>query len=264
VAATHAGAADLQPLRYNDPDLVVDLGVGLWAWPIPCDADDDGDYDLLVSCPDKPSNGVWLFENTTGDTARDPLPVFAPARRLSPTVHYVMPSYVDGAVRVLSPGFEYRDFPHVGTAHPKPLPVPAKWYVPRGPQTKGPKVRHNQWRLVDYDADGRLDLVCGIEDWSFYGWDDAFDAEGRWTNGPLHATASPSTSRPAGRRWTSTAAPRPTSPTLTATATSTCSAVRSSIVLPTSRTRAAERRPAMPPASISSRPTAGRSAWTCR
>ena len=180
-----AAADDLQPLRYNDSELVVDLGVGLWAWPIPCDADDDGDCDLLVSCPDKPSNGVWLFENTTGDTARDPLPVFAPARRLSPTVHYVMPSYVDGAVRVLSPGFEYRDFPRVGTARPEPLPVAAKWYVPRGPQRKGPKVRHNQWRLADYDADGRLDLVCGIEDWSFYGWDDAFDAEGRWTNGPL-------------------------------------------------------------------------------
>lgn len=185
-AAGAAAAADLRPLRYNDPDLVVDLGVGLWAWPIPCDADGDGDYDLLVSCPDKPSNGVWLFENTTGDTARDPLPIFAPARRLSPTVHYVMPSYVDGQVRVLSPGLEYRDFPRVGTALPEPLPVPAKWYVPRGPQTKGPKVRHNQWRLVDYDADGRLDLVCGIEDWSFYGWDDAFDADGRWTNGPLH------------------------------------------------------------------------------
>jgi hypothetical protein len=180
------GAADLRPLPYNDPDLVVDLGVGLWAWPIPADADGDGDFDLLVSCPDKPSNGVWLFENTTGDTARDPLPVFAAARRLSPTVHYVMPSYVDGRLRVLSPGVEYRDFARVGTARPAPLPVPARWYVPRGTQTKGPKVRHNQWRLADYDGDGRLDLVCGIEDWSFYGWDDAYDAEGRWTNGPLH------------------------------------------------------------------------------
>ena len=179
-------AAELRPLPYNDPGLVVDLGVGLWAWPIPCDADGDGDLDLLVSCPDKPSNGVWLFENTTGDTARDPLPVFAPARRLSSTVPYVMPSYVDGRLRVLAPGVEYRDFPAVGTARPVPLPVPARWYVPRGNQAKGPKVRHNQWRLVDFDGDGRLDLVCGIEDWSFYGWDDAYDATGRWTNGPLH------------------------------------------------------------------------------
>ncbi|MFM7932287.1 MAG: hypothetical protein ACKO9Q_31615, partial [Pirellula sp.] len=47
----------LVPLPYNNPGLVVDLGVGLWAWPIPCDADNDGDFDLIVSCPDKPSNG---------------------------------------------------------------------------------------------------------------------------------------------------------------------------------------------------------------
>ena len=181
-----AVATELRPLPYNDPDLVVDLGVGLWAWPVPCDADGDGDFDLLVSCPDKPSNGVWFFENDTGDTRDAAMPVFAPARRLSATVHYVMPSYVDGRLRVLAPGVEYRDFAAVGTARPERMPVPARWYVPRGEQPKGPKVRHNQWRLVDFDGDGRLDLVCGIEDWSFYGWDDAYDAAGRWTNGPLH------------------------------------------------------------------------------
>ena len=54
-------AGDLEPLRYNHPGLIVDLGVGLWAWPIPCDADGDGDYDLVVSCPDQTSNGVWVF-----------------------------------------------------------------------------------------------------------------------------------------------------------------------------------------------------------
>src|SRR5689334_15006451 len=86
----------LTRLPYNDPGLVVDLGVGLWAWPIPCDADGDGDFDLIVSCPDKPSNGIWLFENAQGDTAKNKLPVFKSARRLSSTVHYVMPSYVGG------------------------------------------------------------------------------------------------------------------------------------------------------------------------
>ena len=91
---------ELVRLPYNHPGLAVDLGVGLWAWPVPCDADGDGDFDLIVSCPDKPSNGVYLFENTTGDTAKDKMPVFKPARRLSKTVHYVMPSYVDGQLRV--------------------------------------------------------------------------------------------------------------------------------------------------------------------
>jgi hypothetical protein len=180
-------AQTLEPLKYNNPGLVVDLGVGLWAWPVPCDADGDGDYDLIVSCPDKPSNGVWLFENATGDTSKNPMPVFKPARKLSKTVHYVMPSYIDGKLRVLSPGFEYLNFAKTGLTERIALPVDAKsFYKPVGTQPKGPKIRHNQWRYVDYDGDGALDLVTGIEDWSDYGWDDAWDENGKWKNGPLH------------------------------------------------------------------------------
>ncbi len=181
-----ARADELEPLRYNHPGLVVDLGVGLWAWPIPCDADGDGDYDLMVSCPDKPSNGVWLFENTTGDTATNKMPVFKPGRLLSKTVHYVMPSYVEGGMRVLSPGQEYVHFTQSGTAEKRSLPIDPKFHKPLGLQTKGPKVRHNQWRYADFDGDGNLDLIVGIEDWSYYGWDDAWNDEGKWQNGPLH------------------------------------------------------------------------------
>lgn len=181
------GVADeLTPLRYHHAGLVVDLGVGLWAWPIPADVDGDGDYDLLVSCPDKPSNGIWVFENPTGDTAKQPMPIFQPARRLSATVHYVMPSWVAGKLRVLSPGFEYPQFLQAGLQERNPLPIPANWYKPRWKQTRGPKVRHNQWRYADYDGDGVTDLVVGIEDWSDYGWDHAWNAQGQWTNGPLH------------------------------------------------------------------------------
>jgi hypothetical protein len=57
---------NLVRIPYNNPELEsVDLGVGLWAWPFPVDYDNDGDLDLLVNCPDKPFNGLWLFENTT-------------------------------------------------------------------------------------------------------------------------------------------------------------------------------------------------------
>src|SRR6476660_7954342 len=130
-------AGELARLKYNHPGLIVDLGVGLWAWPVPCDADNDGDFDLIVSCPDKPSNGVWLFENDTGDTRQHKLPVFKPARKLSKTVHYVMPSYVGGRMRVLSPGKEYRDFERVGLDDGVALSVPANFYHPEGKQPKG-------------------------------------------------------------------------------------------------------------------------------
>ncbi len=183
-----ARADELTRLRYNHPGLVVDLGVGLWAWPVPCDADGDGDFDLIVSCPDKPSNGIWLFENETGDTATTKFPIFKPARRLSQTVHYVMPSYVGDQVRVLSPGREYPKFLSSGLTGGVPLSAPDTIHTPLGgaPGGRQNKIRHNQWRYADYDGDGSLDLIVGIEDWSDYGWDDAFDSSGRWTNGPLH------------------------------------------------------------------------------
>lgn len=184
--AATAMADGLTQLKYNNPGLTVDLGVGLWAWPVPCDADVDGDFDLIVSCPDKPSNGIWLFENSVGDTGQTKLPVFRPARFLSRTVHYVMPSYVGGTMRVLSPGFEYSEFATTGLSQKTTLSIEPGFHRPQGTQPKGPKVRHNQWRYADYNGDGALDLIAGIEDWSYYGWDDAWDSSGNWTNGPLH------------------------------------------------------------------------------
>ena len=179
-------AEGLHPIKYNHPGLVVDLEVGLWAWPVPCDADGDGDFDLMISCPDKPHNGVYLFENTTGDTAKNKMPVFKPGKFISKTAHYVLPSYVNGQLRVLTPGTEHPNFLKTGLDEKKKLPIEAKWYKPQGKQPKGPKVRHNQWRYADYDGDGKTDLVVGIEDWSYYGWDDAWNEKGEWMNGPLH------------------------------------------------------------------------------
>ncbi|HEX2746417.1 MAG TPA: VCBS repeat-containing protein [Verrucomicrobiales bacterium] len=181
-----AASAALDRLPFNHPGLAVDLGVGLWAWPVPCDADGDGDFDLIVSCPDKPSNGVYLFENVTGDTAKNPLPAFKAALRLSGTVPYIMPSYADGKMRVLSPGFEYPDFARTGVSQRVTLSVDAGFYKPVGAQLKGPRVRHRQWRYADFNGDGRSDLIAGTEDWSDYGWDDAWNEKGEWQNGPLH------------------------------------------------------------------------------
>ena len=185
LAATAASADELTRLAYNHPNLEVDLGVGLWAWPVPCDADGDGDFDLLVSCHDSPSNGVWFFENATGDTAVDKFPVFKPARKISTTNRYMTPSYVDGRLRVMSPGTEYTNFLKAGARERAEVGVDREFYKPEGTQTKGPGLRHNQWRYADYDGDGLTDLVVGVEDWSFYGWDDAWDAAGQWKNGPL-------------------------------------------------------------------------------
>ena len=186
IGSAFLSADGLEPLRFNHPGLIVDLGVGLWAWPVPCDADGDGDFDLMVSCPDKPSNGIWYFENATGDTSKNKMPVFKSGRRISKTTRYIMPSYVDGKMRVLSPGIEYLNFTASGIIENFKLPIEAKFHKPTGKQPKGPKMRHNQWRYTDFEGDGNLDLIVGVEDWSYYGWDDAWSEQGQWKNGPLH------------------------------------------------------------------------------
>lgn len=167
----------LQRLKYNHPDQVVDLGVGLWAWPLPMDFDGDGDWDLVVNCPDKPSNGVYFFENPTGETTKSKLPVFKPGRRISQGLQNVEVSFIQGRPVVLSPAMEYPDFLTTGLERGRKLPVE--------PNVHPNKVRGNMWRLVDYDGDGRDDLIVGADDWTDYGWDNAYDAEGRWTRGPL-------------------------------------------------------------------------------
>lgn len=176
----------LQLLPYNNPDLIVDLGVGLWAWPLPMDYDGDGDLDLVVSCPDKPSNGTWYFENPGTSDAK--MPVFEPGVRIGKGHTNIQVSHVDGKPRVLVPGSE------ISNLHPSAIGEEDAFSkltkIHNTPwvhqHDKVRKIRANQWRYVDYDGDGRLDLVVGVEDWEQYGWDDAYDESGRWTNEPLH------------------------------------------------------------------------------
>ena len=177
VSTEHASASGLSRLDFCNPGLAVDLGVGLWAWPMPMDFDGDGDLELVVNCPDKPSNGTYVFENATGDTARDPMPVFRPGRRISKGLDNVLVSPGEGPPRVLSPGVEYPEFLDSGLKRGRRLPLPANVH-PR-------KVRGNFWRQVDHDGDGRPDLLIGADDWTDYGWDDGYDAAGHWTRGPL-------------------------------------------------------------------------------
>ena len=170
-------ADGLERLKYNNPGLTVDLGVGLWASPLPMDFNGDGWLDLVVDCPDKPYNGVYFFENAVGDTSRVPMPVFKAARRISKAAQFAQVSYIDGIPRVLSPAMEYPDFLHTGLENGVRLPLSGNVH--------SKPVRGNFWRYVDYDGDGKVDIVVGADDWSEYGWDNAYDAAGHWMHGPL-------------------------------------------------------------------------------
>lgn len=182
-----AGAVEpehkLQPLQYNHPGLEVDLGVGLWAYPIPLDYDSDGDMDLLVGCPDKPSQGTYFFENISQD-ASEKMPVFQPAVRVGDGYHYMMLSDVNGESVVLRPGQEYRRDEKSGKfdfAKPRKINTPI--HPNHFPHNH---TRANMWRYVDFDGDGDHDIAIGTGDWTDLGWDHAYDSAGNWRNGPLH------------------------------------------------------------------------------
>ena len=167
--------ASLQRMKYNNPGLTVDLGVGLWAWPLPMDYDQDGDLDLLVSCPDVPYNGIYFFENKNPS---EKIPVFEPGVRIAAAERNIQPSYQDQAVRLLIPGFELSGFRENGFTK-KEMIYPAD-------NIHQNKIRANQWKYYDFEADGDLDIIVGVGDWTDYGWDNAFNEKGEWTRGPLH------------------------------------------------------------------------------
>jgi hypothetical protein len=171
-----AARAELRRLQYNHPGLAVDLGVGLWAWPLPMDFDGDGDWDLVVSCPDVPYRGTYLFENPGGKAK---MPVFRRPVLIGYTGGNVRVSYVDGKPRVLTPGTEWVDF--AGRQFKATRRIHARSNI-----HTGLRIRANQWHYTDFDGDGATDLTVGVGDWTDYGWDNAFDARGEWTRGPLH------------------------------------------------------------------------------
>ena len=166
-------------MAVNNPEAEAYLAVGLWSWIVPADVDEDGFVDLIVSCEDVPYNGVWYFRNTGDDPVK---PTFEATRRLSNGVINVQPSWVDGKLRVLTPGNEYPDFIHSGVSKPTPL-MSGDEKLPGNVHNHN--VRGNMWRLVDFDGDGLTDIVVGTDDWTDYGWDDAYDETGVWQNGPL-------------------------------------------------------------------------------
>lgn len=169
---------DAAALRHNNPGLTTDLGVGLWGIPIPVDYDGDGLKDLLVSCPDRPYKGLYFFKNI-GSVQK---PYFAAAIRISDKgPNNIRLSEVDGRPYILSKDTEYIDF--FSAPYKRKRAITYTGEVLGATYTKS---RSNMWNYVDWNGDGDKDIIVGIDTWDDYGWDDAFDKDGRWTRGPLH------------------------------------------------------------------------------
>lgn len=170
-----------QKISYGDNSLIVDLGVGLWGWPIPCDRNKDGLSDVIMVAGASPSKGTFYFENTGKKDVATGQDIFKSGVRISDGANDITPSYTPDGIEVLTPGFKYPDFLNTGVENKVPLAL-SKDAIPK----PSGRIRGNQWSHVDFDGDGSLDLIIGQGDWTDYGWDNAYDKNGRWTNGPLH------------------------------------------------------------------------------
>ncbi|MEO5582738.1 MAG: VCBS repeat-containing protein [Saprospiraceae bacterium] len=163
-------------IKQNNPGLIVDLGTGLWSAPIPVDFNGDGLMDIIMSCPDTPYKGIYFFKNI-GTSSK---PLFDVAKKVSDLAYKnTQASYVGDDLHVISEGTEYAGFVKDLFASPNSIPVDIQ------PAIDLKKVRSSMWSYVDFDNDGDQDILVGIDDWGDYGWDNAYDKKGKWTNGPL-------------------------------------------------------------------------------
>ncbi|RMF37079.1 MAG: VCBS repeat-containing protein [Planctomycetota bacterium] len=144
------------------------------------DWDGDGDWDLVVACPDVPMRGIYLFENRSGAVAS---PVFERPVRIGDSASTNMKvSFVDGRPRVLKGNVEFTGFLGRSFDQARTVEIYPRDKIHR---SKGNQ-RFNVWSYVDWEGDGDQDLIVGCDDWGYYGWDDGYDAQGRWRRGPLH------------------------------------------------------------------------------
>lgn len=150
------------------------LAVGLQPRPAALDADGDGDLDLVISCPDRPYNGIYLFVNigSNANALFDRAEWLGPARRELAAADFDG----DGNIDLVTSGGYYSDFRRNRLAQFVEVKLKRDYHVGRD----------DMWQPFDWDGDSRIDLLTGVSDWRDYGWDDAFDETGKWTRGPLH------------------------------------------------------------------------------
>lgn len=150
------------------------LSVGLWPRAVALDFDQDGATDIIVGCPDVLYSGTYLFRNIGTNAS----PLFDRAEWIgSATRDLVAADFNgDGAVDFVVSGGYYSDVRKHRFTRFVPVKLPREYHVGSD----------DLWYPVDWDGDGRIDVLVGTSDWREYGWEDAFNVKGEWTRGPIH------------------------------------------------------------------------------
>lgn len=155
----------LQKLNYNNPNLIVDLDAGFKSKPMPMDFDGDGDFDLIVSESGAyVEAGIFYFENISGNVD---MPVFRRGmkvsferRRLGADGAYFEMSQVGNGFHVMTPDnageklLIYKDVPQNVFWDDNEIILPSKGYDILH------YYKNTQWKMIDFDGDKIMDLVC--------------------------------------------------------------------------------------------------------
>lgn len=155
----------LQKLKYNNPDLLVDLDVGFKSVPMPMDFDGDGDNDLLISeSGSYAESGIFYFENISGNIDQ---PIFRQGAKLSSERFrlgddgkYFVVSEVGNRTHVLTPDrgndhlLMYEDIPQNVFWKKTKLDLPV--------QGLEPDTKHTTWKIIDFDGDSLFDMMCAL------------------------------------------------------------------------------------------------------
>ncbi|MFI4910211.1 MAG: hypothetical protein ACIAQZ_00945 [Sedimentisphaeraceae bacterium JB056] len=150
--------------------------------PIVYDRDGDGDKDIITYCGSTPEIAVYTVYNDGTDlTATLPKPVEV-GGHLGNGYKQIDDIDNDGTLDLVIVGRYYPDIQnndltqYVDIAYPVGSTVVDELL---------PECRTVFWQLSDWDGDGVRDLMLSCGWWGDYGWDDAYDSSGNWTNGPL-------------------------------------------------------------------------------
>ena len=124
--------------------------------------------------PSAAYNGIFLFRNL----GTNEKPLFDQGEWLGKGVAGLVAADFngDGAMDLVVTGGYYSDVRKNGLSVFVPIKLPRSYWVGRD----------DYWYPVDWDGDGKIDVLAGVSDWRDYGWDDGFNAKGEWTRGPLH------------------------------------------------------------------------------
>ena len=152
ITSANGKSVHFLPLRHESPDLIVDLGVGLWGQPLPLDYDGDGQVDLLIGW-ERRAPGINLYKRISNDSKAI---IFDAGRRVSDYSRGLglQSSFSNGRWWVTSEnGNLYPDFTKTGIENPVKL-LKSYSHVNR---------INKVWRYYDFDTDGIPDLMVSAK-----------------------------------------------------------------------------------------------------